>query len=339
MYTILYIQTNEQIAKSVKEHFPAGECEFLIADSGDKALTICSQRDIFLIIVDANIPDMKQSDFLKKLKESYPKIYLAVCVNRTDVSRISEIATDPNVKKIFMEPLDIDEMADEIMDTYDAYKIKMDFKEKEAQLQADEDNFEQTLRHLKASLIRQKYSYNKLNPLFEGTLTAFTDRNTMSAQTSDFIKSCCQKVLLLETTSTVNMDNFTDMIRTAVDEISDKYKIQISIGDINNSFTGDVSRNNLINIVYAVYLISGYEALKGSNAVLGIKCSHMSSSSIVLDITCNISGEETKGHMIEDTQSYQELKEYMSRMLILIGEGSGFAEREGSDRFNIIIRV
>ena len=337
MFSILYIQANGDIAKTVKEHFPAAECEFLIADSGEMAFTICEERKIFLIIVDSNIPDMKQPDFIKKCMEKYPSVYYAVCLDHIDISQISSITANPNVKKLFIAPWDIDEMVDEIMDTYDAYKIKQDFKDREAQLESDEYGFDQTLRHLKASLVRQKYSYNKLNPLFDKTLQAFIQRNTVNVRTADFIRMVCRKILLLETTATVNNDNLEKMMKMAVAEISDKYKLEYRIDELHSCIETEISRNGMANIVYLMYLMAGYEATKGVEATLSFNSRFLSESTVEIDISAELKVQEADNDV--NKEANRELKEYMGVILATIGEVTEFLEEYGRDKVNIRMTV
>ena len=67
-------------------------------------------------------------------------------------------------------------------------------------LRADEESFADTIEKLRASLLKQQYSYNKMAPFFNRVLDAFIKRKNMDKIYSDFVKRSCDKMLRLQTT-------------------------------------------------------------------------------------------------------------------------------------------
>ena len=116
---ILYIQQNENIANEFRGRFSEADFELIVAKSGEEALSLLEDdKDVLLLLVDINIPDMRLRSLVERVKKVAPQILLNVCIDVVDSLLITKLANRYDIHKIYVAPWDIDEIVDEVLVSY-----------------------------------------------------------------------------------------------------------------------------------------------------------------------------------------------------------------------------
>lgn len=256
MYSsVLYLQVNDRLAGVINSSFIDKDIEFMVATSAQEAIKVYSERDIMITIVDSPIPDMKLSDFVNKCEREYPRMRLDVCVDTLNAKFIGNISRHPNVGKIYLPPYDANEIVEGVFASLDEMCLARDLERRQEEQQAEEERLENTLANLRAALVRQQYSYNKLEPFFDKLIEVFQERSEWDEGTKHFLTKSCKKILKLETTASFKGHTLEEIIRNQLSEAIGSNK-RIFIGDVKSSVNSDGDRSLVIKIVYLLWLLT-----------------------------------------------------------------------------------
>lgn len=286
--SILYVQENETIAKTIKDQMDHDEVEFLVASSAKDAFVIFEERKIVLTLVDANIPDMKLRDFVDKCCIEYPEMLLNVCMDVPDAKYIFDISGRGNVKKIFLPPWKVEDVVKGIKETVDVAYIDNDLLRRQEEFAKEEAQFEKTLANLKASLVKQQYSYNKIAPFFNKCLESFVMESRYGIEVKKLVIMTCSAALKLGTTVKIQTLNLSDCIRQNIEEAC-AGNDNVIIDGIDNCLIGDVPKHILARIVlcnrmlaHMVSLISDTKVNTGNSkkAVINVDSRYLSTDVI-----------------------------------------------------------
>ena len=278
--SVLYLQANEQIARTIKGKFDEGQVEFLIVSTAKEAFNIYKERVITITLVDANIRDMKLGDFLTQCQKEYPNMILNVCTDVKEPANITMLTANPAVVKIFIPPWDVDTIVEGVEDSIDGARLNSDYRRRKEELEKEEAEFIATLDRLKASLIRQKYSYNRIEPLLNGTLNAFANQTSVGADDADFIKKICNKMLILETAMSLKCAQVGDAVKSCIGEIDEN----IEIVKIDSCLMGDVAKSVLADVITSIYMITLLENNRSDSLSISISSEFKTSQNVEFTI-------------------------------------------------------
>ncbi|QXM06498.1 response regulator [Crassaminicella indica] len=99
--TILFVDDEEQILRSLKRLFLDKDYRILLAADGETALKILDTENVNLIVSDIKMPAMNGYELLKRVKEKYPKILRVAFSGYTDNNNIIE-ALENNLAKLYI---------------------------------------------------------------------------------------------------------------------------------------------------------------------------------------------------------------------------------------------
>lgn len=274
--SILYLQANERIAENLKGRFNDEGIEFIHAGSAAQAFELLQERDFYLILTDGFIPDMKVHDFVKKCSTEYPDIVLDVCTDLTDEKYIPMIVNQDSVRKVFLPPWNIEDIVEGVKASIDEAHIHMDLVRRIHELKNDEKTFEDTLAKLKAALIKQQYSYNKIAPFFNRVLDAFLRRKDMGESYNNFVKRSCDKMLRLQTTSYFKVADLKNII---CENMTDALKKNegVNVGEVKSCLYGEVPRSAMADLTFALWILSVIESVKCDKATLTVDSRYVTS--------------------------------------------------------------
>lgn len=288
--TILYLQTNEENAKVVKEQFDAREVECLIASSASEAFTIYEKKKVLLTLAGADIPDMTITDYVDKVATEYPDMLLNICIDSDKLEQVGAIANKKCVKKIFLAPWDAKVIVDGVNATIEKAKIASDFLTRKRELLEEETQFESTLAHLKDSLVKQQYSYNKIKPFFDAVLAGQTSIANANPIEVLFVRGSCDKMMLLQTATTIKPSLMAELIASNLEEIHANHS-RFEIGEIKSSLEGSAPKYKLADIVYLIWMITYVEVINkedvkvsvDSNVITANSCKYVVTISNAID--------------------------------------------------------
>lgn len=270
---ILYIQSNSEIAASFSEKFAEREIEFLVAPTAAAALQIMEEREIALLLIDINIPDMRLRELVEVCTKNFPGVILNVCIDIVTPLLVTKLVNRHHIHKVFMAPWDVNEMIDEIEESVECAQIEMDQKLQENMIYTEKEEFQRTLDSLTSALKKQRYSYSKLNTITQillAQLKSLGDDSDLPA----FVNSIFQTMLKMQTTGVTDIDGFEALVRLDLDKIT-KEAPGFRAGEISSCLIGSIPKVKAANIRFCLWLLAQYFA-----AVMD-KCTMTVSSSFI----------------------------------------------------------
>ena len=287
---ILYIQSNSEIAASFREKFAERGIEFLVAPTAADALQIMEEREIALLLIDINIPDMRLREFVELCNKNFPGVILNVCIDVVTPLLITKLVNRHHIHKIFMAPWNVDEMMDEIEESIECAQIEMDQKLQENTIYTEKEEFQRTLDSLTAALRKQRYSYNKLKAVTQILLTQMkalskeTDTNTADYKKKyGWVDEIFQMMLKMQTTGVTDIDGFEVQVRSDMDRIT-KEVPGLQVGEISSCLIGTIPKVKAANIRFCLWLIARYFAAVTDKCKLTITSSFITATKAEFDV-------------------------------------------------------
>lgn len=122
--TILFVDDEEKILKSLERGLLDETYHTLFATSGKEALEILEQEEVHVIVTDMRMPEMSGIDLLRIVKEKYPHIVRLVLSGYTQVGTLLTAINQGEIYKFLTKPWKLDEefkvVIQEALDHYEA---------------------------------------------------------------------------------------------------------------------------------------------------------------------------------------------------------------------------
>ena len=101
--TVLFVDDEEKILKSLKRGLMDEPYETLFASSGKEALEILQRETVHVIVADVRMPEMSGLELLNIVENEHPNIIRIVLSGQPNMSQteISTLVTGVNRRKIF----------------------------------------------------------------------------------------------------------------------------------------------------------------------------------------------------------------------------------------------
>ena len=102
--TVLFVDDEEQILKSLKRGLMNEPYKTLFANSGKEALEILEKRDVHVLVTDMRMPEMGGLELLKIVREKYPNIVRMVLSGYTQVTTLLTAINQGEIYKYITKP-------------------------------------------------------------------------------------------------------------------------------------------------------------------------------------------------------------------------------------------
>lgn len=253
---IVYIQANDKIAESFKTTFAERQIDLMVVKSAAEAIKVMKSMEVDVLLVDINIPDMRLSKLVEICTKEFPGVVLNVCVDVMNSLLVTKLVNRHAIRKIFVAPWDVKEMVEEIEESLDAAQIAREQKIYENKILKENEHFEETLSSLTKALKKQQYSYN--------TIKSFTDviladlpllNDKIGSAELERIKFIFDTYLRMQTTDSIDIDRFEDLLRSDMDKISKTYP-GFSCSEIISCLIGGVPKSKAANIRFVIWLVA-----------------------------------------------------------------------------------
>jgi len=122
-HTVLCVDDEQNILHALKRLLRKDGYRLLTASSGDEGLKILEQNDVHLVISDQRMPEMSGTEFLARVKESYPDALRIVLTGYTEVDTITESINKGHIYKFFLKPWNDQSLRLEIKQALDQYDL------------------------------------------------------------------------------------------------------------------------------------------------------------------------------------------------------------------------
>lgn len=109
-HTILCVDDEENILRSLKRLFMEDDWELITANSGELGLEIVKEKPVHLIIADYRMPEMTGVEFLKKAKEIRPNAIRIILSGFADVEAILKGINEGEIYKFISKPWNDEEL-------------------------------------------------------------------------------------------------------------------------------------------------------------------------------------------------------------------------------------
>ena len=102
--TVLFVDDEEKVLKSLKRGFLDEPYKKLFAISGKEALEILEKNEIYVIVTDMRMPEMNGLELLKIVKEKYPDVVRMVLSGYTQISTLLTAINQGEIFKFITKP-------------------------------------------------------------------------------------------------------------------------------------------------------------------------------------------------------------------------------------------
>ncbi len=135
---VLYIDDEEHNLQAFKASFRR-QYEIYTAISAAEGLKILQNIDINVIIADQKMPETTGVQFFKSIKDTFPDPVRILLTGYTDIEALADAINHGDVYRYITKPWSDLELHNSIKNAYDAYKSKIDLRNKIYELEKTND--------------------------------------------------------------------------------------------------------------------------------------------------------------------------------------------------------
>jgi len=250
---VLYIDDEEHNLHAFKAGFRR-QYEIYTANSAEEGLKILQSVSVHVIIADQKMPQTTGVEFFKSIAETYPDPIRILLTGYTDIEALADAINHGDIYRYITKPWNDLELHNSIKNAYDAYKAKIDLKNKIAELEKTNDElnrFIYSISHeLRAPLVSAMGIVNlvKMEGLFESSGEYWGLIETCSNKLDYYVQKTLQYYKNNKTVSENTEINFSTLIPELIDMYSYTDKDTYFHKDIKQDipFYGDAFRIEVI---------------------------------------------------------------------------------------------
>ncbi len=135
---VLYIDDEENNLEAFKASFRR-QYEIYTAISAAEGLKILQSVNVQVIIADQKMPNTTGVEFFKSITETYPDPIRILLTGYTDIEALADAINHGDIYRYITKPWNDLELHNSIKNAYDAYKAKIDLRNKIAELEKTND--------------------------------------------------------------------------------------------------------------------------------------------------------------------------------------------------------
>lgn len=254
---VLYIDDEENNLHAFKASFRR-QYEIYTANSAAEGLKILQNISVQVIIADQKMPNTTGVEFFKSITETFPDPIRILLTGYTDIEALADAINHGDIYRYITKPWNDLELHNSIKNAYDAYKAKIDLRNKIAELEKTNDElnrFIYSISHeLRAplvsvigivGLVKMEGLYNssgeywsliencsnKLDYYIQKTLQYYKNNKTTADNTSiDFNKLIAE---LVEVYAYTDKDTrFTINVNQQTPFVGDLFRIEVILGNL-----------------------------------------------------------------------------------------------------------
>jgi len=256
---VLYIDDEENNLNAFKASFRR-QYEIYTATSAAEGLKILENVDIHVIIADQKMPGMTGVQFFKSITDTFPDPTRILLTGYTDIEALADAINHGDIYRYITKPWSDLELHNSIKNAFDAYKSKVDLRNKIAELEKTNDElnrFIYSISHeLRAPLVSVIGIVNlvKMEDLFESSGEYWSLIETCSNKLDYYIQKTLQYYKNNKTISDNTRVDFKKLISELIDlysytdrETQFNVKIDQEIDFYGDAFRIEVILGNLIS--------------------------------------------------------------------------------------------
>lgn len=273
---VLYIDDEEHNLQAFKANFRR-QYEIYTALSAAEGLKILQNIDVNVIIADQKMPETTGVQFFKSIKDTFPDPIRILLTGYTDIEALADAINHGDVYRYITKPWSDLELHNSIKNAYDAYKNKIELRNKISELEKTNDElnrFIYSISHeLRAPLVSVigivnlvkmeglfnssgeywnliEICSNKLDFYIQKTLQYYKNNKNVAEHSPVEFKSLVDDLINLYSYSDRETE-FNVHINQPVAFYNDAFRIEVIIGNlINNAikYQKSTEPNKYVNI-------------------------------------------------------------------------------------------
>lgn len=122
-HTVLCVDDEKNILKSLKRLLRKEDYRLLTASSGEEGLKVVEENDVHMVISDQRMPRMSGTEFLAALKTKHPDVLRIILSGYTEVDSITESINKGHIYKFLSKPWNDQNLKLEIKQALEQYDL------------------------------------------------------------------------------------------------------------------------------------------------------------------------------------------------------------------------
>jgi len=250
---VLYIDDEENNLQAFKASFRR-QYEIYTANSAAEGLEILQNVNVQVIIADQKMPNTTGVEFFKSITETFPDPIRILLTGYTDIEALADAINHGDIYRYITKPWNDLELHNSIKNAYDAYKAKIDLRNKIAELEKTNDElnrFIYSISHeLRAPLVSVIgiVGLVKMEGLFNSSGEYWGLIETCSNKLDYYIQKTLQYYKNNKTTSETSPVDFKKLIQELIEvyaytDKDTRFNINVNQKEV---FNGDLFRIEVI---------------------------------------------------------------------------------------------
>lgn len=165
--TLLIVDDEENILRSLKRLFRPEGYRILTAGSADEALEVMSREDAAVILSDQRMRGKTGSELFAQLKESHPGSIRIIMSGYTDLESVTHAINDGAIFKFLLKPWDDDKLKTHIREAFAIHSLQRDNLELNRRIEETNHRLKALLLEKEQALDSHKHALGAFQELLE----------------------------------------------------------------------------------------------------------------------------------------------------------------------------
>ena len=122
--TLLIVDDEESILKSLQRLFRKQPFQVLLASSPEEALDLFNANEVSVVLSDQRMPGMNGSEFLKRVRTTHPESIRIIMSGYTELDSITSAINDGAVFKFLTKPWNDEQLIEHIHEAFEIYNLR-----------------------------------------------------------------------------------------------------------------------------------------------------------------------------------------------------------------------
>lgn len=236
---VLYIDDEENNLHAFKAGFRR-QYEIYTANSAAEGLKLLQSIEIHVIIADQKMPNTTGVEFFQSISETYPDPCKILLTGYTDIEALTNAINHGDVYRYIQKPWQDLDLSNTIKNAYDAYKAKVDLRNKIAELEKTNDELNRFIYSISHELRAPLVSVIGIVELvkMEGLFNSSGEYWPLIEICSNKLDYYIQKTLQYHKNSKTDSDTSIIEFKPMISELIELY----TYGNKETQFTVDVNQ-------------------------------------------------------------------------------------------------
>lgn len=137
--TLLLVDDEENILRSLARLFRRDGYTILSATSGDEGLKLLAENDVGVIVSDQRMPQMTGVEFLRRVKEHHPNTVRIVLSGYTELESVTTAINEGAIYKFLTKPWDDELLRKNIREAFEHFELEDENRRLTGELQRAND--------------------------------------------------------------------------------------------------------------------------------------------------------------------------------------------------------